>query len=161
MLEIVIAGTMLAGVMTSLSVVMRTARQSWEMNDRESGSLHQMHAVSRHFVRVTREARAVTAINSKDVTLEMRDGSTTQWAWKSNAQGLADVVTVTSSTDNVENVLAEKIQSIQFAGFDADGVTAVTDVDDIRVLTIDTSVALVDAAAASQRVQSKAWIRSW
>ena len=161
MLEVVIAGAMLAGVMTSLSIVMRTARQSWEMNDNESASLHQMHAVTRHFVRTAREARSVTAINSNSIALEMRDGSTNQWTWKSTADGLSNTVTVTSSTDNVESILAHDIQSIRFTGYDADGVSVTTNPQDTHVIAIRTTVELADVASPNHHVESKVWIRSW
>ncbi|QDT11427.1 hypothetical protein [Planctomycetes bacterium K23_9] len=163
MLELIIAGSMLAGVMTSLSVVMRTARQSWEINDAESAALHQMQAVGRHFVRSARECRAVSNISADatSVTLVMRDGIETQWAWRNAGSGMSDVVIVGSSADGTESVLAQNIRSLQFVGYDADGVTVVSDPDEIRMLTIAVAIDLPGAADPQRQLRSSVWIRSW
>ncbi|MGB7345749.1 MAG: hypothetical protein WBD20_16150 [Pirellulaceae bacterium] len=163
MLELIVAGSMLAGVMTSLSLVMRTSRQVWETNDSEYAVLHQMHAVSRHVVRSAREARGVSAINpnGSGVTLKMRDGTSTQWAWSSAGHGMKNVVTFQNSAAANDSVLAKDIRSMTFSGFDADGVTAVTEPDDIRVLQFAVEVDVPRSAVAVRRIESKVWIRSW
>ena len=162
MLEVVIAGSMLAGVMGSLSVVMRTARQSWTINDDEAESLHQLHTVVRHFVRAAREARKVVVIqpNGSAITLEMRDGSTHTWAWKNAHQGMSKVVTAKSSLSGSENVAAQNIRTFQFVGFDADGITTTALPDDIRLIAV-TAVSDLDGTAAQRQVHSKVWLRSW
>lgn len=163
MLELVVAGSMLAGVMTSMSLVMRTARDSWEMSDTEYGVLHHMHAVGRHFVRAAREARGVASIRSdgSGITMEMRDGTTKEWAWSSASHSMKDVVTVQSSAVAQSSALAQNIASLQFVGFDADGVTTVTNPDDIRMVQVTVEVNVPKAAIPVRRMQSKVWIRSW
>ena len=163
MLELVIAGSMLAGVMTSLSVVMRTARQSWEISESDSGSLHQLQAVVRHVVRSTREAQSVVAVGSggASMTLKMRDGSTMQWGWKNAQEGMPNVVTMNSSQLASPVVLARNIRSLQFEGFEADGVTQVGDAADMRLISVTATIQLADAATSIRTAHSKVWIRSW
>ncbi len=84
LLEVVIAGSMLAVVMTSLSLVLRTARTSWEANDNDYGSIHYAHTVALHFVREAREARSVASFAANDVAFTLRDGSQLGWRFEPN-----------------------------------------------------------------------------
>lgn len=164
MLELVIAGSMLALVMTSLSVVMRTSRQSWEAGDNDYAMLAQAHAVSRHFVRAAREAEAVESLSAggRGITLRMRDGSTTSWQWQATGtDGMTGVVDVHPSAEKSAIALAYDIDNLNFVGYDADGVTVVIAPDDIYLIEVTVEVVLPRGDSARQRIRSKVWIRSW
>ncbi|MDV6030810.1 MAG: hypothetical protein F9B45_12075 [Phycisphaera sp. RhM] len=163
MLELVIAGSMLAGVMTGLSLVMRTARQSWETIDSEYAVLQQMHATSRHFVRAAREAVGVESISADGnaITLKMPDDRTATWQWYPNRSGQVGVVTFRDFSNPSESMLAQQIDDLSFTGFDADGVTATNDPDAIHVIQVSVTVTLPRSAVAQRTTHSKVWIRSW
>lgn len=164
MLELVVAGSMLAIVMTSLSVVLRTSRQSWEANDSDAGSLQHAHAVTRHFVRQGRESLRVEAIaaDGSDVTLGMRDGTTVRWSYvASTADGMTDVVMVESSATGGKSPLAHGIHNLKFTGYQADGFTPAVKVEKIRLVKISADVLLDRNNSAKRTVSSNVWIRSW
>ena len=163
MLELVVVGSMLAGVMTGLSLVMRTARQSWDVIDTDYAVLHQMQAVSRHFVRAARESNGVAAIKAdgSGITLTTTNGSTLNWQWMAQHSGAEGVILVSQSLPPSQNVLAERIDSIHFVGFGADGVTPTSIVDDIQVVQVSVTVTLPRSATATRTIVSKVWVRSW
>lgn len=163
MLELVIAGSMLAGVMTGLSFVMRTARQSWDTIDTEYAVLHQMQSVSRHFVRAARESQGVDAIQAdgSGITLNMPGDSTRSWQWTAQRDGVNGVVTLRGSLSPGESILAERIDALTFSGFGPDGVTPTSIPDDIQVIQIGVTVTLPRSAVAQRTIISKVWIRSW
>ncbi|QDV44230.1 hypothetical protein Enr13x_40920 [Stieleria neptunia] len=163
MLELVIAGSMLAGVMTGLSLVMRTARQSWETIDSEYAVLQQAHATSRHFVRAAREAVGVAAISADGnaITLKQPDDQTATWQWYPSRGGQLGVVTFRDSSNPSESMLAQQIDDLSFTGFAADGVTATNDPDAIHVIQVAATVTLPRSAVPQRTTQCKVWIRSW
>tara|TARA_R110002049_G_scaffold27321_2_gene94116 strand:- start:232997 stop:233485 length:489 start_codon:yes stop_codon:yes gene_type:complete len=162
MLELVIAGSMMAMVMTSLSIVLRTGRVAWEANDNDYGALHHAHAVATHFIRQARETRGVVMIDSdgKSITLQNRDNSTVTWALSGGDSDIGHQVVVSTSSGSA-SPLAHSISDLSFTGYRADGVTVETDVDDIRLVMISVSVDLPRGHGSRQTVFSKVWIRSW
>jgi Tfp pilus assembly protein PilV len=162
MLEVIIAGSMLAMVMTSLSVVLRTSRVAWEANDEDYGSMHHAHAVTRHLVRQSREASSVAAIAANELQLRMNDGSTL--TWKHLAVGpdaRPNVVMVTSSATGTESALAYDIRNLTFTGYMPDGLTQTKLAEDVRLIEIKAEVLLSRGSGSVQTVASKVWIRSW
>jgi hypothetical protein len=163
LLELLIASSMLAVILTSLSLVLRTARTAWEANDNDYGALHHGHTVARHFVRQAREARMVSSLPSSGdaITLEMHDGSQHTWSHVSSSGELADVVFLTLSTTGRQIPLAYNIRDLSFTGYEADGVSLATEVDDVRLVEIRVTVVLPRGAQPQQTVSSRVWIRAW
>ena len=161
LLELVIAGSMLATVVASLSLVMRTSRQAWETIDGEYWRLHRMQAVSRHVIRQTREASAIVSIDPSGsaMTLALPDGNAT-WEWRSSFDGDPNVV-LYRSTSGSQSVLARDIDSIQFVGYGADGMTLEPDPDRMHVLELRVAVTLPRDSASQRSVTSKVWLRVW
>ena len=161
LLELVIASSMLAVVVTSLSLVLRTARSSWEINDSSFGALQHAHAVARHFVRQAREAASVTALTGggTSIGLQLRDGSQLTWSHASSGGGFTDVVLVTFSATGDQIPLAYDIRNLSFIGYEADGTTVTTAADDIRLVQVNVTVAT--PGGATQTVSSMVWIRAW
>ncbi|MEZ6087599.1 MAG: hypothetical protein R3C05_06160 [Pirellulaceae bacterium] len=164
MLELVIAGSMLAAVMTSLSTVMRTARLSWDAADNDYAALHQAHSVARHFVRAVRESTGVNQLqsNGTDIELRMRGGGTASWRWAAqDSNGLNNVVILGGSTVPTETTLAHNVDRLRFVGYKADGVTVAATADDIHLLEVTVVVTLPRKSGSQKQVHSKVWIRSW
>lgn len=163
LLELVIASSMLAVIMTSLSMVMRTARVAWEANDNDYAALHHGQTVARHFVRQAREARSVKRLTNggDNISLQLRDGSQLTWDHVGNSGGNTDVVLLSFSTSGQQIPLAYNIRNLSFTGYEADGKTVATDVDDIRLVQVNVTVVLPRGSNPQQTFSSKVWIRSW
>ena len=59
------------------------------------------------------------------------------------------------------NTLAKSINQLIFEGFEADGVTPTTVVDDIQIVKCTVQVTLTKGGGTTRTVSAKAWIRSW
>ena len=80
LLELVIASTMLAVVLASVGVVMRTGRLAWEAHSNDYTRVEAAHAVIRHIVRSVRQAARVDSVtpsvdDSGRLALKLTDGS--------------------------------------------------------------------------------------
>ena len=62
MLELVIATSMFAIMLTAVCVILRTGRQVWEAHEAEFTLVEAAQATLRHVVRRVRQAEQVTAI---------------------------------------------------------------------------------------------------
>ncbi|MCA9125979.1 MAG: hypothetical protein KDB22_02800 [Planctomycetales bacterium] len=163
LLEMVIAGSLLAVVVTSLSVVLRTARVAWEVSDDDYAAMHYAQSVARHFVRQAREARTVTSMpaGGAGISLQLRDGSTLTWQHIPAGDGTREnVVFVTFSDSGQQIPLAYNISNLSFTGYAADGVTATTNLADIRLIEIRVA-ALVSGGSKVQTEMAKVWVRAW
>lgn len=164
LLELVIAGSMLAVVATSISVVMRTCRTVWETNDNEYGTLRQAHAVTTHFVRQARECVRVNSISTSgdSISLSLRDGGTLTWRWAATEpSGLSNCVLVRFSNQASESPVAANISNLLFTGYEADGVTTTKTPEDIRLIKIAVTVAIPTQVGGSGVVVSNVWVRTW
>ena len=163
MLELVIAGSMIAVTMSSLALVMRTAGRSWELVDSDYAALHQMQALVRHIVRATREAKSVVFLSTdgRSLTIELPSGEQQSWRWEKSPASTFGSISFDSTQEPAKRVLAEQIHSFQIQGFDADGVTLQNQPDQIHVLKISAGVVLPDSFQPNRSVSSKVWIRSW
>lgn len=159
LLELVIAGSLLATVMASLSLVMRTTRQSWETIDEEYSALHQMQAVSHHIVRQAREAAEVTQLTGSALSLRLPSGIAT-WRWRSSFGDDRDAV-VFDSPDGNQSLLARDIDALEFVGYGADGTTVETDPSRVHVVQLRVVVTLPRSIVSQRAVTSKVWLRAW
>lgn len=161
LLELVIASTMLAVIMTSIAVVMRTGRQAWEAHEADYTRIEAAHATLRHIVREVRQADEVTAISSAvDVSgalsLLMPGGDTKSWDHDSGTNRVNYGVNVTPT-----DMLALEVTGLRFSGFRADGVTAATSPDEVQCIRIDVMIQLPHDTGGARTVSSWAWVRSW
>ena len=158
LLEMVIASSMLALVLTSISVVMRSGRGAWEAHEADFIRIQAAHATVRHLVRNVRQADEVVAVsastdNSGSISLLMQDGDTLVWDHDSGTNQVN--FGVTSAT----NLLAPDITGLRFEGFEADGVTPTT--VDVQCLRIEVTFDLPVATNPQRTVSSWAWVRTW
>jgi hypothetical protein len=68
---------------------------------------------------------------------------------------------VNFNNGTTSNVLAKSINQLIFVGYEADGVTATTNVADIQVVKCTVQVTLSQGGGVTRTVSAKAWIRSW
>ncbi len=161
LLELVIATSMLAVVMTSLSLVLRTARSAWDATDGEYAAMHHATTLARHFVRESREARSVDqfATGGGSIRLEMSDGSLVQWSLAGATHGMDDVVLLENLTTGEAVPLARGIRGLSFTGFEANGSTIASNPQDIQLLQVQVTVDR--PSGGQQTVDAQVWVRSW
>ena len=159
LLELVIATSMFAIMLTAICVILRTGRQVWEAHEAEFTLVEAAQATLRHVVRRVRQADRVTAISaaaddSGNLALSMPDGTAMVW----DHDGGTNSVNYGLATPN--SLLASDITALRFQGFRADGVTPTTVPEEVRSLRIEVAVPL-PVGAGSGVFSSWAWLRSW
>jgi type II secretory pathway pseudopilin PulG len=161
LLEVVVATSMLAMIMTTISVVMRTSRQAWEAHDADYQMIEAAHATLRHIVREVRQAERVTAISRADDTsgsigLELPNGDIRVWDHDSNTN------TVNCGIGAASWMLAPDIEQLRIVGYEADATTETEDDEAlVQCVRIDVTVELDRDTNSTRTVSSWAWIRSW
>ncbi len=160
LLELVIATSMMAVVATSLTLVLRTAREAWDVGDSDYAVVHHAECLARHFVRNCREAKSVESISTGQVTLEMQGGEKIQWELVGSHSGMTGVVLTTYANSGDVVPLARQIQGLSFAGFKADATTPSTAVDDIQLIQVQVDVVL-PTNGVRRTITADAWLRSW
>lgn len=160
LLELVIASSMMAVLLTAVTLVLRTSRQAWEAHEGDYIRLEGLHATLRHMVRQVRQANAVTAIsaagdNSGALTLAMPDGSTVAWDHDGPTS------TVKCGVTTADQLLSTNITGLNIVGYKPDGVTTTTVPSEIQSLRVSVTVQLPRETNATRTYSSWAWIRSW
>jgi len=160
LLELVIATTMLAMIVATVSVVMRTSRLAWEAHEAAKNRIEAAHATVRHIVRRARQATGVVAItpstdNSGQVSLRMPNLSVEVWDHDDVA------MTVKYGVTTAANLLANNITGLRFTGYEADGTTLSTTAADTRAIKLEVTVQLPVETGGTRTIQSWVWIRSW
>lgn len=160
MLELIIATSMLAMVLTTVGVVLRTGRQAWEAHTADYSRIEAAHATLRHMVRQSRRATSVSSItpstdNSGRLALNLSDGSVVVWDHD------AATSSVNYGVSNATNLLSSDIANVRFTGYRADATTITTTASQVKAIKIDVTVQLPLDTSGSRVVSSWAWLRSW
>jgi type II secretory pathway pseudopilin PulG len=160
LLELVIATTLLAVVMTSVSVVLRTGRQAWEAHEASYARVEAAQATLRHIVREVRQADDVVALsaaddNSGSLSLEMRNGDIKVWDHDAGTNS------VNYGIGAANSLLAPDITGLRFTGFETNGTTTTTLPEDVQALRVEVTIPLPAGAGGSGVFSSWAWVRSW
>jgi hypothetical protein len=154
------ATTIMAVIMTSVIVVIRSGYAVWNAYEQDLDVAENAYGVLRHFVRQMRQATAVTAISAPsdttgDLSYTTAGGITQSWSLNGGTSE------VTFNNGTTTNTLARSINQMIFEGFEADGVTPTTVVDDVQVVKCTIQVTLAQGGGTTRTVSAKAWIRSW
>ena len=159
-MEMLAATTIMAVVMTSVIVVVRSGYAVWNAYEQDVDVAENAYGVLRHFVRQMRQATAVTAISASsdttgDLSYTTATGVTQTWSLNGGTSQ------VSFNNGTATNVLANDINQLIFEGFEADGVTTTTVVADIQIVKCTVQITLTQGGGTTRTVSAKAWIRSW
>lgn len=162
LLELMAATTIMATLMASVVVLVRSSYSVWQAHEADMEAAETAYATLRHIVRSARQATAVTAISttgdtSGNLSLAMESGDT--WLWQHS--GADKRVLFGIAPSSADQLLADNIDQMTFVGYEADGTTATTIVDDIRSIKCTVQVTMPAAGGTTRSVSSYAWIRSW
>lgn len=158
LLEMMAATAIMATLMGSVVVLVRSGYAVWNAYEADMDIAENAYGVLRHVVRQLRQAEAVTAIsgptdNSGDLTFTAAGGTSKTWSHS------GDEVWFDNGTSN--QLLAKSIDQLNFVGYEADGTTTTTVVNDIHVVRCTVQVTLPHGAGETRTVSCRAWIRSW
>jgi type II secretory pathway pseudopilin PulG len=155
-----VATTIMATLLASVVVVMRSGYAVWNAQEADIDVLENAYGVVRHFVQQMRQADSVTIISAPsdttgDLTFLTSTGTTRSWSHNGGPEEVYFNNGVTSG------MLANSIDALSFTGYEADGTTQTTVVDDIQVVQCAVQVTLPRGAGVTRTVSCRAWIRSW
>jgi prepilin-type N-terminal cleavage/methylation domain-containing protein len=158
LLEMIVATAIMATLMTSLVVIVRSGYAIWNAQEQDIDMAENANGVLRHFVREMRQATSITAITAASntqgsLTFTTAAGVTRSWSY-SGGQVLFNNGTATQ-------LLAPSINELTFVGYQADGTTATTVVDMIQVVKCTVKVTMPQGGGLTRTVSCRAWIRSW
>jgi type II secretory pathway pseudopilin PulG len=160
LLELMVATAMMATLMTSVIVVMRSGYAVWSAQEADIDVLENGYGVLRQFAQQMRQASAVTVITAANnttgsLTFTTPTGVVRTWAHN----GAPKQVYFNNGASN--QLLANKIDTLTFTGYKADGVTATTTVDKIQVVQCTVEVTLPRGSGVTRKLSCRAWVRSW
>jgi prepilin-type N-terminal cleavage/methylation domain-containing protein len=160
LLEMMVATAMMATLMASVVVVMRSGLTVWNAQEADIDVLENGYGVLRHFVQQMRQADSVTAISipsdtTGDLTFLTATGVTRTWTHN----GGPNQVYFNNGTSN--QLLANSINTLTFIGYEADGATQTTVVNDIQVVQCAVQITLPHGGGVTRTLTSRAWIRTW
>lgn len=155
-----VATAIMATLMASVVVVMRSGYAVWNAQEADLDVLENGYGVLRHFVQQMRQADAVTAISAAsdttgDLTFTTSTGVPRTWSHN----GAPEQVYFNNGTSN--QLLANNIDTLTFTGYEADGATLTTVVNDVQVVQCSVQVTLPQGAGVTRTLSCRAWIRSW
>jgi hypothetical protein len=155
-----VATAMMATLMASVVVVMRSGLTVWNAQEADIDVLENGYGVLRHFVQQMRQADSITTISipsdtTGDLTFLSATGMTRTWTHNGGPQQ----VYFNNGTSN--ELLARSIDALTFTGYEADGVTQTTVVDDIQVVQCAVQITLPHGGGVTRTLTSRAWIRTW
>lgn len=158
LLEVVTASAMMAALMTSGVVLLRTSQGVWEAHQEDHARLEAGQKLVRHIVRRVRQAEAVVAVSDAsnvygNLTLLMPDGKIYAWAQSGNL--------VMYGADTASNVLAQNIDTLRFIAYEADGSTITTDPAKAQSIQCIVTVTLPRGSGELRVIRSHAWRRAW
>jgi hypothetical protein len=157
LLEMMVATAMMATLMTSVVVVLRSGYAVWNAQEADIDILENGYGVLRHFSQQMRQATSITSISaasdpSGDLSFLTAAGTTRTWSHN----GGPKEVYFDNGTGN--GLLARNIDTLAFTGYEADGITETVTVGEIQAVRCTVQLTL---AGASRTISCRAWIRSW
>lgn len=157
LIELVAATTIMATVMTSVVVLVRSGYGVWNAYEQDIDINENSYGLLRHIVRQLRQADAITAISAPSNTsgyLSFVTPSGTTNAWTYNGGQ------VMFNNGSGNQLAAHSIDELIFVGYDADGNPTTTP-EDIQSVRCTTQVTLTQGGGVPHAVSVTAWKRSW
>jgi len=159
LLEMMAATTIMAVIMGSVVVVIRSGYAVWNAHEQDLDIAENGYDVLRHFVRQMRQAGSVTSITAASNTTGSlsfvnASGVTQTWSLDGSSQ-------VNFNNGTSTQLLAKSINQLSFVGYKSDGVTATTTVAEIHIVKCTVQFTLTKGGGTTKNVSAMAWIRSW
>ncbi|QDU57125.1 hypothetical protein Pan181_33390 [Aeoliella mucimassa] len=155
------ATAMMATLMVAVVVLIRSSYAVWQAHESDMQVAESAYAALRHIVRNARQASGVSAISaSSDTTgnLSLTMDSGEIWHWQHDGSGqVLFGIDPASPTEP----LAFNIDQLTFVGYEADGTTPTTVVEDIHSIKCAVQITLPAAGGTVRTVSCYAWIRTW
>lgn len=160
LVEMMAATTIMAVVMSSVVVVVRSGYAVWNAYESDIDRAENAYGVLRHFIRQMRQAQSVAAITAASNTAGSLSYTTTGGTTETLSRN-GGTSEVNFNNGSTSNLLARSINEMTFVGYKADGVTPTTTVADIQMVRCTVQVTLAQGAGVNRTVSATAWIRSW
>ncbi len=140
-----VATAMMATLMASVVVVMRSGYAVWNAQEADIDVLENGYGVLRHFVQQMRQAESVTAISAAsdttgDLSFLTAAGDDANMEPQRRAGGSV------FQQRHEQPAAGKDIDTLTFTGYEADGVTQTTVLDDIQVVKCTVQVTLPQGA---------------
>jgi hypothetical protein len=153
------ATAIMATITASVVVVMRSGYAVWNAQEADIDILENGYGVLRHFVTQLRQATTITAITASSNSQGSLSFTTSTGATRTWTRNASSDVYFNNGTSN--QLLAKNINSMTFTGYEADGVTATTNVSEIQVVQCQVQITLPRGAGITRTLTTRAWVRSW
>jgi type II secretory pathway component PulJ len=158
LLELLVACSMMATIVTAATMVLRSTQTSWTAHASDQENLDAAYGTLRHITRGVRQATAVTAIsNASDLSggLSVVDplGQTVVWDHSGT--------TVNYGVTTANSLLATGVSELSFVGYKADGITATTVPVEVQSVVCTVKVSLQRSSTPTRTLSSRIWLRSW
>jgi len=160
LLELVVASSMLTLTLATVSTIMRTGHQTWEVHESNHARIQAAHATLRHIVRGVRQAERIEKVSepgesSGQLTITHADGK--EYEWKHDkAKNL-----VLYGEKAAAQILATNISALNFQGFQIDGKTRAVNPKKIQLLWVELTIRRPYSPKERETVGSWIWLRAW
>lgn len=158
LLELLVATTLMASIVTAATMVLRSTQTSWTMHSADQQNLDAAYATLRHITRSVRQADSVTAISAP---ADLTGGLTV--LLPSGQLGVWDHVgsQVNYGINTPTSLLAYGVSELSFVGYKADGITTTTVPAEVQSVQCTVKVNLQRAATPTRTLSSRIWLRVW
>ena len=162
LLELIVATTLMAAMVATVTVVLRTGHVAWEAQQGDAAQIMAANATVRHIVRRVRQAQAVTSITPPGsvpgkLSVLMPSGEEMVWDHDVGKTEVAFGI----DTNNPKDLLSTGITEMSFTGYEADGTTETAVEEDIHSVKCQVVVELPRDANGTRTVSCWAWLRAW
>ena len=160
LLELILATTLLTGMVVAMAVVLRTGHLAWRANQADAERISSATGTLRHIVRRVRQAEAVVAISnpsdaSGSLSVLTPSGQTLVWSHDDSTRQ------VFFGVGTADSLLGQEISTLSFTGHQADGTTQTTVIDEIQSVKCHLTVELPRKTNGTRSVSCWAWLRAW
>jgi len=157
LLEMITATAIMATVMASVVVLVRSGHDVWNAYEEDIEINENAYGVLRHVVRQLRQADSITAISapsdtSGSLSILTSSGTTNSWS-HSGSQ-------VLFNNGSGDQLLAQSIDELTFVGYDAAGNQTTTP-GDIQRVQCTARVTLTQGGGTPKTVSVTTWVREW
>ena len=157
LLELVVTSALMATLITSATVLLRTSQNAWAVAGSEQVKIDSANATLRHLIRQLRQAEGVESISeptdtSAKIVVRMPDGSQRTW------QLTGTTTEYRNGSTGAYTPLANDVDKMIFVGYQADGATATQVPGDIQMVRC---TIIVDIFGSQEELTTSVWLRAF